>query len=334
MTAVDPGAPVVSGTGRAALVARGLVLAYGGRRVLDGVDLDLVPGRITALLGPNGAGKTSLMRLLAGGLRPGAGTVRLHGEDPRTSARARARIGWVPQDIALYPRLTARENVEVFARLAGVPRRALAARVASSLARTGAAEVAGTLVGQLSGGYQRRVNVAAALSAEPAIVLLDEPSSGVDRAARAAIHGALDGLRRAGAAVLVATHDFVEAERLADDVVVLDAGRVVALDHLASLLDRQRCGPPEHEAVLDDPAEGLVAARLAAGGFAPAGPLSWRAPGPLADGREGAALLAALRADGVPIRELRVHARGLEAYYLAAVGQGPGRHDGRRDAAP
>lgn len=306
----------------ALLEARGLVLAYDRGRVLDGVDLDLAPGRVTALLGPNGAGKTSLMRLLSGGLRPDAGRVRVRGEDPRTSARARGRIGWVPQEIALYPRLTARENVEVFGRLAGVPRRLLAERAARSLALTGTTEVAGRLVGALSGGFQRRVNVAAALAAEPAIVLLDEPSSGVDREARGAIHRALDGLRSAGTAILVATHDFVEAERLADEVVVLAAGRIAAAGSLATILEGLRREPPEHEAVLDEPPGTAAAAHLTAAGFAPADPLSWRAVGPLAAGREGAALLADLRAAGVPVRELRVHARGLEAFYLAALRQG------------
>lgn len=306
--------------GPAVLAARGLALAYGAAPVLRGVDLDLVPGRVLALLGPNGAGKTSLMRLLAGGLRPSAGSVRVLGEDPRSSARARARVGWVPQDIALYPRLTARENVEVFARLAGVSRRNTARRAADCLGRTSLLEVADTLVGELSGGYQRRANIAAALVAEPAIVLLDEPSTGVDRVARAAIHRTLDGLRSAGAAILVATHDFGEAERLADDVAILQAGRVVAAGALADVLDGLRQGPPEHEAVLDDPADEPAAAALRGAGLAPATPLSWRGIGPLPGQREGAALFSALREWGVPVREIRVHARGLEAYYLDAVG--------------
>ncbi|ACA17558.1 ABC transporter related [Methylobacterium sp. 4-46] len=300
--------------------ARDLALAYRGTPVLDGVDLALAGGEILALLGPNGAGKTSLMRLLAGRLTPARGSVRILGRDPAADRAVRGAIGWVPQEIALYPRLTVAENLDVFARLAGLGRGERARAAARAVERTGLAEVADRLVGTLSGGYQRRTNIAAALLAEPRVVLLDEPTQGVDRVARAAIHGMLERLRRSGTAILIATHDFAEAERLADRVAFLRDGRIRLEGRLDALLSTLRAGPPEHEAALGEPAGPGAAAALRAAGFHPAGALTWRAIDAVAGGRDGAALLAYLRKKGVPVREIRVREPGLEALYLDIVG--------------
>ncbi|WP_407528518.1 ABC transporter ATP-binding protein [Methylobacterium oryzisoli] len=305
------------------VTARGLALRYRDAPVLDGVDLSLCAGETLALLGPNGAGKTSLMRLLAGRLAPQRGTLRVAGGDPARAPAVRRRIGWVPQEIALYPRLTVRENLDVFARLAGLGRRARDEAVARVLARAALDEVADTLVGVLSGGYQRRANIAAALLAEPALILLDEPTQGIDRVARAAIHALLDRLRAGGAALLIATHDFAEAERLADRVAVLRAGRIGLEGRLPDLLATLRTGPPEHEVALADPPAPAAAGALRAAGFHPVGALTWRASDVVAGGRDGAALLAFLRQMGVPVREIRVREPGLEALYLDAVGGAP-----------
>lgn len=331
------------------VVVRGATLNYRDRRVLDGVDLDLCAGRTVALLGPNGAGKTSLMRLVAGRLAPQAGSVRIAGCDPFATHAARRAIGWVPQDIALYPRLTVAENLDVFARLAGLSRHARRAAVAEALDLTDIADVAGRPVGLLSGGYQRRVNIAASLMARPRLVLLDEPTQGVDLHARAAIHAVLERLRREGAALLVATHDFAEAERLADRAAFLAQGRIVREGALPDLLGRLRDGAPEHEIALSSPALGPAEAALRRAGFGPVDTgLTWRAhPGAgsrleAAGSRleaagqrleaagqcleaagqclDAAALLAALRAEGVPVAEIRIRAPGLEAVYRDALG--------------
>ncbi|AWN37274.1 ABC transporter ATP-binding protein [Methylobacterium radiodurans] len=306
------------------LACTGLALAYRGRPVLTGLDLALGQGEILALLGPNGAGKTTLMRLVAGRLAPGAGTVRVAGRDPRTDAGARRAVGWVPQEIALWPRLSVAENLGVFASLAGVPRRERAPAVAAMLALADIETVARSLVGQLSGGYQRRVNIAAGLIARPALVLLDEPTQGVDRAARAAIHAMLRRLRRAGTAILVATHDFTEAERLADRVAFLRGGRIVREGPLAALLAGLAAGPPERELLLSDIPDQAAERALRRAGFAPDADLAWRetgAHGGAGTGRrlDGAALLGRLREEGVPVREVRVRAPGLEALYRDAL---------------
>ncbi|GJD87336.1 Linearmycin resistance ATP-binding protein LnrL [Methylobacterium hispanicum] len=308
------------------LACTGLGLAYRGRPVLDGLDLALDPGEILALLGPNGAGKTTLMRLVAGRLVPGAGTVRVSGRDPRTEADARRRVGWVPQEIALWPRLSVAENLGVFASLAGLPRRGRRGAVAAMLALADIEAVGASLVGQLSGGYQRRVNIAAGLIGQPPLVLLDEPTQGVDRAARAAIHAMLRRLRRAGTAILVATHDFAEAERLADRVAFLRGGRIVREGPLAALLAGLAAGPPERELVLAEIPDDAAERALRRAGFAPDAELAWRETGPGRDDGagpaqrlDGAALLGRLRAEGVPVSEVRVRAPGLEALYRDAL---------------
>jgi len=302
------------------VVIRGAALSYRDRRVLDGVHLDLHAGQTLALLGPNGAGKTSLMRLVAGRLAPDAGSIRIDGCDPHATPAARRAIGWVPQDIALYPRLTVAENLDVFARLAGLRRAACRVAVAEALDLTGLAEVARRPVGLLSGGYQRRVNIAASLMARPRLVLLDEPTQGVDLQARAAIHAVLERLRRAGAALLVATHDFAEAERLADRAAFLDRGRIVREGTLSELLASLRDGAPEHEIALSGLASASDEATLRRAGFVPVDTgLTWRAR-PVAGRQPNAAeQLAALKAEGVPVAEIRIRAPGLDAIYRDAL---------------
>lgn len=299
---------------------RGAALSYRGRRVLEDIDCAIGAGETLALLGPNGAGKTSLMRLVAGRLPPDRGTVRIGGADPHRERDARRTMGWVPQEIALYPRLTVAENLDVFAQLSGIGRPARVEAVETVLALTGIADVAHRAVGLLSGGYQRRVNIAASLMGRPRLVLLDEPTQGVDLDARGAIHAVLARLRSEGTAILVATHDFAEAERLADRVAFLADGRIVRQGRLAELLAEIRTGLPEHEVALalapDTPAE----AALRRAGFAPVDTgLTWRATQRGDTGPDGAALLAALRAQGVPVSEVRIRAPGLEALYRKAL---------------
>ena len=192
--------------------------------------------------------------------------------------------------------------------------------MATGLALCALAEVARRPVGLLSGGYQRRVNIAASLMARPRLVLLDEPTQGVDLHARAAIHAVLGRLREAGTALLVATHDFAEAERLADRVAILARGRIITDGRLSELLARIRADAPEHEAALVAPADGAAEAVLRRAGFVPVDTGStWRARHLSGTPRDGADLLAALRHAGVPIAEIRIRAPGLEAVYRDAV---------------
>jgi ABC-2 type transport system ATP-binding protein len=205
----------------------GVVHAYGGQPVLRGVDLALRPGEIYALLGPNGAGKTTLIRAICGRIRPDGGAVRLNGRDPARIPAARAGLGLVPQEIALYPNLTVAENVETFAVLADVPRAGLASAMARALALTRTTDRAQVLVRHLSGGYQRRANIAAAIVHQPSLLILDEPTVGVDQDAREALDAVIRGLRDLGVAVLMTTHDLDQAGALADRVGFLREGELV-----------------------------------------------------------------------------------------------------------
>lgn len=304
----------------------GAALAYRGRPALRGLDLTLVRGTTLALLGPNGAGKTSLIRLLAGRLAPDAGSVRILGGDPHADRATRKRIGFVPQEIALYPRLTVAENLDVFARLAGLKRGERRGAVSAAIGRCALAEVAGRLVATLSGGYQRRVNIAVSLLSEPDLILLDEPTQGVDLDARASIHAVLAGLRAGGAGLVISTHDFSEAERLADRVAILADGQIRLEGALDALMRPLEAAPPEHEAVLESPPDAAAEAALRRSGFSPltGDARFWRADHGAAGGLDGAALLAALRISGVPVAEIRVRRPGLETLYRDSLADRPG----------
>ena len=209
------------------LTVKGAVHAYGGKPVLRDVDLTLRPGEIYALLGPNGAGKTTLIRTICGRIRPDGGEVLLNGRDPARVPAARAGLGLVPQEIALYPNLTVAENLQTFAALAGTPREAVAAAVRRALELTRTVDRADVPVKHLSGGYQRRANIAAAIVHEPSLLILDEPTVGVDIDAREAVDAVIRGLRDLGVAVLMTTHDLDQAGALADRVGFLREGQMV-----------------------------------------------------------------------------------------------------------
>ena len=198
----------------------------GGRRVLDAVSLNVAPGELVVLLGPNGAGKTTLLGTACGRIAPDAGDARLAGGDPRRNVAVRQRLGFVPQEIALYPYLTVRENLDVFGRMMGVGKASLNARIEEALTWSGLEDRAADRVDTLSGGMQRRLNIVASVLHQPALVMLDEPTVGVDVNARERIHELLRRLRADGLGILLTTHDLLQATTLADRVVFLVAGQV------------------------------------------------------------------------------------------------------------
>jgi ABC-2 type transport system ATP-binding protein len=220
MTSTPPAAdPILS--------VNGAVKRYGTVTALDGATLDVRSGELLGLLGPNGAGKTTLIRAIAGRLTLDSGTVTLFGRT-LTRTDARPEIGVVPQEIALYPLLTARENLDVFGRLYGVSGAALAARVRWALDWSGLADRAGEPVKRFSGGMKRRLNIACSLLHEPTLVLLDEPTVGVDPQSRERIYEMLQALRDAGVSIVLTTHHLEEAEQRCERVVIIDRGRIVA----------------------------------------------------------------------------------------------------------
>jgi ABC-2 type transport system ATP-binding protein len=213
------------------------VKSFGKTPALQGASLDLERGELLALLGPNGAGKTTLIRAITGRVRLDQGSIQLFGRDV-APAQPRDDLGVVPQEIALYPLLTARENLEVFGRLHGVPPARLRERVEWALSWTGLAERAREPVKQFSGGMKRRLNIACGVLHEPQVVLLDEPTVGVDPQSRERIYEMLERLRKAGASLLLTTHQLEEAESRCDRIAILDRGRLVTIGRLAQLVAR------------------------------------------------------------------------------------------------
>jgi ABC-2 type transport system ATP-binding protein len=210
--------------------------AYGQLLAVDDVSFAVKPGELVGLLGPNGAGKTTTVSMIAGLVKPDRGDVRIAGEplEGDTDPKKR-RIGLVPQDLALYDELSARANLRFFGALYNLRATALDAAIASSLALVGLADRERDRVGTFSGGMKRRLNLAAGLLHDPDILLLDEPTVGVDPQSRNAIFTNLEELKRRGKALLYTTHYMEEAERLADRIVVIDHGRVIADDTVSGM---------------------------------------------------------------------------------------------------
>jgi ABC-2 type transport system ATP-binding protein len=209
----------------AAVEVRDLVKAYGARRAVDGLSLRVEPGSVFALLGPNGAGKTTAIEICEGFRRPDAGDVRVLGLDPlRDAEQLRPRVGVMLQDgVGGYTAATALEMARLFACYASHPHDPVAL-----LEGVGLSDVAHTPVKRLSGGQQQRLSLALALVGRPELVFLDEPTAGMDPQARRATWEFVRKLRADGVSVVLTTHFLDEAEQLADHVVVIDAGRVVA----------------------------------------------------------------------------------------------------------
>jgi ABC-2 type transport system ATP-binding protein len=219
----------------------GLRKRYPGtaENALDGLTLQVGRGEFVGLLGPNGAGKTTLLSILCGLLAVTAGRVRLFGDDARQgSGPDRGRLGLVPQDIALYPELSARENLVFFGAMAGLTGGRLREAVGRTLARVGLEEHQDRPVRTYSGGMKRRANLAAGILHEPELLVLDEPSVGVDAQSRALIFGLLRELNQTGTTLLYATHNFVEVEQLCGRVLILDGGRLIEDGSLEALLGR------------------------------------------------------------------------------------------------
>jgi ABC-2 type transport system ATP-binding protein len=214
---------------------------FGRVRALDGLSLRVLPGTVVGIVGPNGAGKTTLIDVICGLVRPSSGTVRVLGEDVAANASAlRARIGVLPQETALYDEVTALQNLRFAAALYGVQRHE--ARIAEVLELVGLSARARDIVRGFSGGMQRRVAIARALLHDPPLLILDEPTVGVDVEARHQIWAHIRSLRAGGRTVVLTTNYLDEAEALCDRVVILRAGSVVADDTPAALEARTgRC---------------------------------------------------------------------------------------------
>lgn len=220
------------------LHATGVTKRYGHNLALDGVDLEIAPGEICGLVGPNGAGKTTFASIVAGLLRPDAGSVTVGGIDVTADPfEARRLLGYAPQDLGVYPLATAYENLLVFGELAGLRGGELDGRIEEVATALGLVALLGRQAGWLSGGEQRRLHTAMALLHRPALVLLDEPTVAADVATRATLLDFVRDLARQGAAVCYSTHYLTEVETLDASVALIDRGKIVASGTVTDLVD-------------------------------------------------------------------------------------------------
>lgn len=208
-----------------------------GPWVLDGLDLQVPRGSLFGLLGPNGAGKTTLVHVLLGLFAPHSGRVEVDGLSiPAQRRRLAGRVGLAPQSLAYYPSLTVRENLDFFDRMYPADSRKRGSRIDAAVQQTGLAAHWGKRADRLSGGLQRRLNLAIALLGEPPLLLLDEPTVGVDTQSRGFILEALRCLHQAGATIVYTSHYMDEVQRLCDRAAIIDEGRVLVCDTLPALL--------------------------------------------------------------------------------------------------
>ena len=218
------------------LVVKGLSKSFGSRLAVDGIGFTIAPGEIYGLLGPNGAGKTTSISMIAGILARDAGEVAIDGTDIDAGPAARALIGIVPQAITLYLDLTARENLDFWGRMYDLSGAALQQAIDAALDAVGLTKRADDIVGTYSGGMQRRLNLAAGILHQPKLLILDEPTVGVDPQSRSAIFDLVERLRDQGTAILYTTHYMEEAERLCARIGIIDSGKLIAEGTRAELV--------------------------------------------------------------------------------------------------
>jgi lipooligosaccharide transport system ATP-binding protein len=246
------------------LTAKALRKEFGPLTAVDGIDFEVWRGEAFGFLGPNGAGKSSTMRMIACVSPRTAGELRILGLDPEhDGAEIRGRLGVVPQEDNLDPELTVRENLYVYGRYFNLPRRVLAPRISQLLAFAQLTERANDRVEPLSGGMKRRLTIARSLINEPELLLLDEPTTGLDPQARHALWDRLYRLKAEGVTLVLTTHYMDEAEQLCDRLVVMDGGRIAAEGSPRDLIDRYstrevvelRFGPGESERMAEKVAD-------------------------------------------------------------------------------
>jgi daunorubicin resistance ABC transporter ATP-binding subunit len=309
-----------------AVRAEGLVKRFGPTVALDGVDLAVPAGTVLGLLGPNGAGKTTMVRILATLLAPDAGRATVAGHDVVAEPdEVRRSLGLTGQFAAVDDALTGRENLVWFGRLRELSKPAAQQRAAELLATFDLVEAADGRVQGYSGGMRRRLDLAVSLVVEPEVLVLDEPTTGLDPRSRQALWDVVGELRSRGVAVLLTTQYLEEADRLADRISVVDRGRVIAEGTAHQL--KQRVGGAAIAVVASDaadlPAIGEVVARAV--GAEPAIEVeARRVTAPAADGVGALAGVAAgLRDRAVEVADIGLHRPSLDDVFLALTGQAP-----------
>lgn len=236
MNTHSPGKPSQS----LALSVNTVVRRFADRRALDGMTFELRSGEFLGLLGPNGAGKTTLIRAISGRLRLDSGSISVFGETVAAGNNSpnRLKVGVIPQNLAIYEKLTAKENLELFGKLYGVSSSDLKHRIPEILDWIGLADRANEPAERFSGGMKRRLNIGCGVLHQPVLILLDEPTVGVDPQSRQKIWEMLKEIQKKGVSILLTTHQLDEAQQVCDRIVIVDAGRTVAGGTFTELLDQ------------------------------------------------------------------------------------------------
>ncbi|PZF63847.1 daunorubicin/doxorubicin resistance ABC transporter ATP-binding protein DrrA [Curtobacterium sp. MCBD17_013] len=312
-----------------AVEATGLVKTFGQNRAVDGVDLRVEAGTVYGVLGPNGAGKTTTISMLATLLKPDAGEARIFGHDVRHEAQAvRRLIGVTGQYASVDETLSATENLVIFSRLLGLGRAESRAKASDLLERFGLTEAAKRPLKAFSGGMRRRLDLAASLIAQPPLIFLDEPTTGLDPRTRAQMWDTIRELVATGSTVLLTTQYLDEADQLADRIAVIDRGRVVAegtADDLKASVGTASLQLRLADAARLGAAQAIVERILGAG--AAVSPEGARITAPMADPDRVADLLVALRDSGVSLAEMSVQKPTLDEVFLTITGRSVAQDD-------
>jgi linearmycin/streptolysin S transport system ATP-binding protein len=302
------------------LECSGLKKSFGSRLVVDDVGFRIAEGEVYGLLGPNGAGKTTTMKLICGLLTPDAGSITIAGRQAIGSLEVKSFIGYVPQDVALYPDLTARENLEFLGRLHGLGGKLLAGRVEEALNLTDLADRRNERLDSYSGGMKRRLNIAAGLLNHPKLLILDEPTVGVDPQSRHAILERVREFGRQGLAVVYTTHYMEEAERVCTRIGIIDRGRLIAEGTRRELISRLGAQDRIDLSATDDPQK-LAEVSSAVPGVTSAAVADHAVHLIAADGRHLLpALLEAAEAAQISVTSVDVVEPDLEAVFLHLTG--------------
>ena len=283
--------------------------AFGTNVAVDGVSFEVHRGETFGLLGPNGAGKTTTISMLIGVLQPDGGTITVNGSSKPTDAAARLAVGVAPQTLALYEELSALENLTFFARLYNLRGSRLRERIAWALEFAGLEDRRRDLVKTYSGGMKRRLNMAVSLVHDPQVIILDEPTVGIDPQSRNHIFDRIEQLKSTGRTLIYTTHYMEEAQRLCERVAIMDHGRILDLDRVDALIERhggrsvvkaKLAHLPPDPTVLPAPLEGLT--------------LRFESERPLED-------VGQLSSAGIAFQTLEVSRPDLETVFLILTGR-------------
>ncbi len=281
--------------------------SYGSLKAVDGVSFEIPRGQTLGLLGPNGAGKSTTIHALIGLLKPDRGEVRVMGGDP-WHAETRRSIGIAPQSLSLYEELTGYENLSFFARTFGLSGGRLRDRVGWSLKFAGLEDRARHRVDTYSGGMKRRLNIAVALVHQPSVLLLDEPTVGVDPQSRNHIFESIAELKNEGLTILYTTHYMEEAARLCDRIAIMDRGKLLALDSVAALIRQHGCASQIVAEIESTPSDVQLPGQLIEGR------IQFACDRPLEE-------VARLSALGVQFQSLQIKGPDLESVFLMLTGR-------------